>query len=290
MKRIISIVLMVVMILLYPVYAGAEKHDTVTLKNERVLTGKIVSYVPVERVKIKTAAGGEFSFNMEAIDSIAFKNGQAPSSIGNTTWKRLIPNRHLGLRISLDNSLPSKETIESESWNYWSEEYSHEKEEVECKSRVGCSIGVIYQQPIKYGLFFEPGLNIFYNTWSQKHKERINRQSGMRIPLNVGWQHALRPWMKVSAFSGPQLEVGLSWNTAYSNEKGHYGDNQYEGWNRINASWNVGVGFEWWQFYVGVTSSFGMTNIYRSDHYDAHYKVCGRMNTVSVALGYNFNL
>ena len=52
MKRIISIVLMAVAILLYPVYVGAEKHDTVTLKNGRVLTGKIVSYMPREIVKI----------------------------------------------------------------------------------------------------------------------------------------------------------------------------------------------------------------------------------------------
>ena len=205
------------------------------------------------------------------------------------------PSNHpfWGIRASLDVSCPTNVTYKDEGFK---------ETESLFKNGVGFSVGAIYHLPIVANFYFEPGLSFFYNTWANKDlgeldeedidvvKNNSYRQTGLRIPLNFGYHFDFTDDFKVSIFTGPQLQVGLSCDQYFTAKAGnleyHVAPSMYsgdDGFNRFNASWNVGVGFTYQHVYLGVTSSLEMTNMIRSDE-----DFTGRMNTVSIALGYNF--
>lgn len=203
-----------------------------------------------------------------------------------------------GVRVGLDVSCPTKATFK---------EGSLKESESLFKSGVGVSVGAIYHLPIVANFYFEPGASLFYNTWSNNlddldkdEKELINhnsyRQTGIRVPLNLGYHFDFTDKFKVSVFTGPQLQVGFSCDQYIgAKDEGveyHEAPSMYsgdEGFNRFNASWNVGIGFTYSKFYLGITGSLEMTNMmrYKKDK-DDDWSYTSHMNTLGIALGYNF--
>lgn len=202
-----------------------------------------------------------------------------------------------GVRASLDISCPTKVTYKEDGYKESEKLY---------KNGVGFSVGAIYNLPIVANFYFEPGVSFFYNTWKnnldaldEDIKDHINhnsfRQTGIRIPLNLGYHFDFTDDFKVSVFTGPQLQVGFSCDNYVGAKVGdtevHEAPSMYsgdEGFNRFNMSWNVGVGFTYQHIYLGVTGSMEMTNMIRIKDKPDDYKVTGHMNTVGIALGYNF--
>lgn len=205
-----------------------------------------------------------------------------------------------GVRAAVDISCPTKVT----------EKYDGEKDSYSMfKNGAGFSIGAIYNLPIVANFYFEPGVSFFYNTWGYKDdvledlfdvdKKYFNhnslRQTGLRIPLNLGYHFDFTDDFKVSVFTGPQLQVGFSCDQyigiKVEDEEAHVAPSMYSGdtgFNRFNASWNAGIGFTYQKFYLGVTGSFEMTNMIRIKDKPDKYDETAHMNTVSIALGYNF--
>lgn len=200
-----------------------------------------------------------------------------------------------GVRASLDVSCPTKATYKSGDYK--------ESESV-FKNGVGVSVGAIYHLPIVANFYFEPGASLFYNTWANKldgeDSKYINhnsyRQTGIRIPLNLGYHFDFTDDFKVSVFTGPQLQVGFSCDNyvgaKVENVEYHEAPSMYsgdEGFNRFNASWNIGVGFTYSKFYLGITGSLEMTNMMRyKKEKGEDYSYTAHMNTLGIALGYNF--
>ncbi len=58
-----------------------------------------------------------------------------------------------------------------------------------------------------------------------------------------------------------------------------------EALNRFQAYWNIGVGFTYRKFYLGVTGQLGMTDFV---HNEKGEDVKSHTNRCSIALGYNF--
>lgn len=179
---------------------------------------------------------------------------------------------------------------------------------------VGFSVGAVYNIPIVANLYFEPGVSLFYNTWKWtyiedfigelpsnfKTKHNSLRQTGIRIPLNLGYHFDFTKDFKVSVFTGPQLEAGFSCDSYVTAEakagnfskeihvaSSYYKDYDDEGpaLNRFQAYWNIGVGFTYQKFYLGVTGQLGMTDFV---HNEKGEDVKSHMNRCSIALGYNF--
>lgn len=161
----------------------------------------------------------------------------------------------------------------------------------------GVEAGAIYNAPIVANFYVEPGVKLFYNTYSVK-KDIIDitdgymdlnsisyHKFGVRVPVQLGYHFDFTDDVKVSVFTGPELEIGFldrchGKGDDYSEWVDAYGD---EGsMNRVNVLWNIGAGVTYNQFYFGVTGAIGMCNMMDESNIKFHE------SRVSLSLGYNF--
>ncbi len=161
----------------------------------------------------------------------------------------------------------------------------------------GVELGGIYNIPVVANFYIEPSLKFFYNTYSLK-KEFVEvlqddiifnsmtlKKFGMRIPVMAGYHFDFTKDIKVSVFTGPELEIGFS-GKEYIN--GHniemsesiYGDNG--GMNRVNVLWGIGAGISYQHFYFSANGGIGMLNMLSGSDAKFHE------NRVTFSVGYNF--
>lgn len=188
-----------------------------------------------------------------------------------------------GVRVSYELSVPGDVEVDAIT-----------KQEL-YKSSSGVSAGVIYNMPLWKNLYFEPGLNLYYNTLEVNKalvksefpsaKSASVREFGFRIPLHIGYHFDVIPSLKLSVFTGPEITMGLSGcnhtdfgdfaltHSAY----GHNGS-----MNRFDMQWRFGVGATFLEHYYGAVS--GATGICD------HLKGPGSMHTslFDITIGYNF--
>ncbi len=169
----------------------------------------------------------------------------------------------------------------------------------------GVGVGLIYNVPMVANLYIEPGLTLYYNTESIKAmgsmvdtdgalfdvEHASMRKFGFRVPLMFGYHFDFTPDIKVSVFTGPELDIGFS-NDQYmtvsvANQELHaapsaYGDNAIISMHRCNCNWKFGAGLSYDHYYLGVGGGIGILNM--SDiKYSTLYE-----NYFEVSLGYNF--
>lgn len=175
-----------------------------------------------------------------------------------------------GLRAGLDISCPSN----SQYYN----------------TGAGGHLGMVFNQPVAGNFYIEPGLMFYYDTWAPDSGGMVNsyegdsyRQFGMRVPLMFGYHYPFNQFYDLTLFSGPMLDVGID-NQLHDKNTGRnvsmYSDR--EGFNRVNCTWNVGVGFSAYDVYFNITGAFGMTNMNKRSPY-----VQWNMNTIMIGVGYN---
>lgn len=169
----------------------------------------------------------------------------------------------------------------------------------------GFSIGGIYNIPVWQNLFFEPGVSLYYNTYSLNRdilsdKDIASasvRQWGFRIPLNLGYRFDFTPEVSVSFFTGPELNLSFKGNI-------HMGIDKYnvtapafgkEGYlNRGDIKWRFGVSATLLdRYYIALSGAAGMCNLIRSDFVSINpdgIELTQKMhsNLFSLTLGYNF--
>lgn len=156
----------------------------------------------------------------------------------------------------------------------------------------GFEAGVIYNAPIVANFYVEPGLKLFYNTYSVREdalsmdlRSESLRKFGMRVPVEFGYHFDFTPDVKLSVFTGPELEVGITsrvcWKgIGYSESVSVY--DKDGGMNRVNVLWDFGAGITYDHFYFGVTGAIGMCNMIDDSDFTFHE------NRVSFTVGYNF--
>ncbi len=111
------------------------------------------------------------------------------------------------------------------------------------------------------------------------------KKFGIRIPVMAGYHFDFTKDIKVSVFTGPELEIGFS-GKEYIN--GHniemsesiYGDNG--GMNRVNVLWGIGAGISYQHFYFSANGGIGMLNMLSGSDAKFHE------NRVTFSVGYNF--
>ncbi len=107
----------------------------------------------------------------------------------------------------------------------------------------------------------------------------------MRIPVVAGYHFDFTKDIKVSLFTGPELEIGFS---AKEKIKGHniemsesvYGEDG--GMNRVNLLWGIGAGISYQHLYFGINGGIGMLNMMSDSDAKFHE------NYVAFSIGYNF--
>lgn len=211
---------------------------------------------------------------------IGFSSACAQSSVFNNTDNK----GYFGIRLAGDIVCPGEVSSGDVSLDIF-------------KVGGGVELGAIYNAPVVANFYIEPGLKLFYNTYSVK-KDILDiyegyyditsisyRKFGMRIPVQFGYHFDFAKDLKLSVFTGPELEIGLS-NKCHGKFDGHsesvdaYGD---EGsMHRVNVLWNIGAGVTYDRYYFGVTGAIGMCNMLDDDNIKFHE------SRVSISLGYNF--
>lgn len=89
----------------------------------------------------------------------------------------------------------------------------------------GVSLGAMFHLPIVANFYFEPELDIYYNTyrlktvWGVEGYPQTNvsgstRKFGARLPLQLGYHFDFSPKVSLAVFTGPELDVAF-WGRKY---------------------------------------------------------------------------
>lgn len=165
------------------------------------------------------------------------------------------------------------------------------------KNGAGIEFGGIYNIPVVANFYVEPGVKLFYDTYSVKKQfielleddVRLDgvsiRKFGMRVPVMLGYRFDFTRDISVSVFTGPELEVGFSGKTHVSGRnismsESVYGDGG--GMHRVNLLWDFGASVSYKQCYLGINGGIGMLNMNSESDPTFHE------SRVTIALGYNF--
>lgn len=212
--------------------------------------------------------------------TIASASAFAQSSILNNPDNKA----YFGIRIGGEVTCPGNITVENVGVDAF-------------KNGGGFEIGGIYNLPIAANFYLEPGLKFYYNTYSLKNEmldgidEDITisnmsiRKFGMRIPVMAGYHFDFTNDVKVSVFTGPELEVGFSGKGHIKGEgfdlsESIYGDDG--GMKRVDLLWGIGAGVSYKHLYFGVSGGIGMLNMIDDSYVKFHE------NRVTFSVGYNF--
>ncbi len=191
---------------------------------------------------------------------------------------------YFGFRVGGDVTVPGK--------------VKYKGTEVEAfKNGGGFEVGGVYNAPIVANLYVEPGVKFYYDTYKmntgsidmvrdgKEYDKGSIRKTGFRVPVMLGYHLDFTKDIKLSVFTGPEMEVGIK-AKAHANTRSfevnrdlYDGDN---GMHRVNMMWDAGVGLTVEDMYVGVNTSYGITNMLK----DKNLKF--RENRVTFSVGYNF--
>lgn len=155
----------------------------------------------------------------------------------------------------------------------------------------GAEFGGIYNYPVVANFYLEPGLKLYYDTYSMNDdilgalhsKSAVFKKIGVRVPVMAGYHFDFTDNIKVSVFTGPELEFGISAKEYIDGEMSGnlYGD--YGDMNRVNLLWCVGAGVAYKNFYFGLNGGIGMLNMLKDSDAKFHE------NRVTFSIGYNFD-
>lgn len=207
-----------------------------------------------------------------------------PMAAQNSVFNNPANKAYFGVRVGGEAICPGKITHENVGVSAY-------------KNGGGVEFGAIYNIPVVANFYVEPGLKLYYNTYSMK-KDILDdmadnvgvdsfsiRKFGMRVPVMLGYHFDFTEDINVSVFTGPELEVGLS-GKAHVKAFGENGSESIYGdegeYNRFDLVWGVGAGITYSHYYFGVSGGIGMLNMYNTSAVKFHE------NRVTFTLGYNF--
>lgn len=166
------------------------------------------------------------------------------------------------------------------------------------KNGGGFSAGLFYQAPIVANFYVEPGVSFYYNATGMKDYDIAGysafehaslRESGMLVPVMLGYHFDFTDDVNLQVFVGPELRVGFS-SDNYITTKEVLGKsfhsaatNYTDVFNRVNCNLRFGAGFNLARnYYIGISGVVGLTNTSAVDNVTFH------QNSVDFTIGYNF--
>lgn len=142
----------------------------------------------------------------------------------------------------------------------------------------------------------EPAIDADGNIVYKKFPYQIDgsmRNLGFRVPLILGFHFDLAEDVKVSVYTGPQFNASLM-ARYHQNEVRVRGEEEpafgyslfgTKGFKHFDMQWNLGVGFTYQQYYIGLHGALGMT---RMKDATEQLPRALRRNLFTITLGYNF--
>lgn len=207
-----------------------------------------------------------------------------PSFAQSTVFNNPANKAYFGVRISPEITCPGSITSDGIGISTF-------------KNGGGIEFGGIYNIPVVANFYIEPGLKLFYNTYSMKDDfvgsleddmifDSVSfKKFGMRIPVMAGYHFDFLSDVKVSVFTGPELEIAFSGKEYIKGKNIDMSSTLYGeegGMKRVNLLWGIGAGVSYRQFYFGISGGIGMLNMLDDSDVKFHE------NRVTFSLGYNF--
>lgn len=145
----------------------------------------------------------------------------------------------------------------------------------------GGTIGAVYSHWFNDAVFLEPGLSIFYDTYSCKDLiilGETTRESdlslyklGIRIPLVIGYSYDLFDSMPMRVYTGPELSYSFAGQIRIKNksiiEDFDFNTDLFgkEGFmNRLDFGWKIGLGFDTDFATISVEAAIGISDVYQN--------------------------
>lgn len=167
----------------------------------------------------------------------------------------------------------------------------------------GVAAGGLVNVPVWKGLYVEPGVDFFYNTMDISYIDfMVNGKepgpngyignTGLRVPLAVGYKFSLAEGMDFSVFTGANLNMGFDMKAHFNSGEILHPDvkstvDLYNGdVKKFDAQWLVGVRFHYLDnFFADISGGIGLNNINKGKIFPNHHI---RRNTFSIGVGYMF--
>lgn len=157
----------------------------------------------------------------------------------------------------------------------------------------GGTIGGVYNVYLGRGFYLEPGVSLFYDSYSYKDltiadsdyngpnllKAKVNK-FGFRIPVVAGYTFGNENF-SLSVYTGPELSYAFAGKISYDipfDEGMPTGlfDNQ----RRVDCSWKIGLGYPVNNFLISWEAAIGMTDLMKNP------LISFRENRVTIGLTY----
>ena len=156
----------------------------------------------------------------------------------------------------------------------------------------GGTIGVVYDHWLSDIFFLQPGLSLFYDTYSYKNLiigEDVDKQEndpslyklGIRGPIVIGYSYSLVDVLPMRVYTGPELNYAFAGDIRFKNRDLVGDDWHLFGKNgeqrRFDIAWKIGLAAEFDIATVGVEAAIGVTDLYPG-------KLSFRDNRISVSV------
>lgn len=172
-----------------------------------------------------------------------------------------------GLRLGYDMVIPGNWHVNGESVKMF-------------RLGQGFTAGAVCNIYLGRQFFFEPGVSLFYDTYSYDDLRITNSNGeivssdptvykfGLRVPLNVGYGFNVTPQFPLTVYTGPELSYALAGDIRFkhpellTDEPGGlhlYGPNGFQ--RRFDLAWKIGVGFPVGSFLISLDGAIGLLNL-----------------------------
>ena len=176
-----------------------------------------------------------------------------------------------GVRAAFDINIPGRVggIADTEAGNLLKERY---------RQGYGGTIGVVYDHWLSGSIFLQPGLSLFYDSYSYKdliimedgkgkeEKDPSLYKLGVRIPVVVGYSYSLVDVLPMRVYTGPEFNYAFAGDIRFKNRDlvgddwhlfGKNGDQR-----RFDIAWKIGLAAELDIAIVGVEAAIGVTALF----------------------------
>lgn len=175
-----------------------------------------------------------------------------------------------GVKGALDINFPSKSHIKDVSFDMY-------------KHGLGGNLGAVCNIYLARDFYLEPGLSIFYDTYSYDQfvigeSPSINFDSrihklGLRLPIMIGYAFDVFEIFSMNVYTGPEVSYAFS-GWLDDKYKGVLSDEDYQSFQpfgkygthrRIDCAWKIGLGFPTEYVTINIDAALGLTDVSKGE-------------------------
>lgn len=175
-----------------------------------------------------------------------------------------------GIRAAFDINIPGKigGIADTAAGNLLRERY---------RQGYGGTIGVVYDHWMSSSIFLQPGLSLFYDTYSYKdliimdditgngEKDPSLYKLGVRVPVVIGYSYNFVDVLPMSVYTGPELSYAFAGDIRFKNRNvladdwhlfGKDGEQR-----RLDIAWKLGLSADFDLATISVEAALGLTDL-----------------------------